>query len=473
MVWVFFESKYIKKQQEPNEGVSDEQHIELSDRRFSRLYLPSENYTRQVIAHGGEICNRFAQALSLVVEACCRRQFFLIATHQHACYNYGYKAIFLGGIPMALTTDLHGYIDAHAGEAFQLLLDLAQIPAPSNHEEQRAEFCLNWLRGKGAENAYTDEALNVIYPIGVTGENDLMVFMAHSDVVFPDTAPLPLKIENGRIYCPGVGDDTANAVALLTVAGCLAERKLTPKNCGILLVINSGEEGLGNLKGSRKIMEDFGSRVKEFVTFDGNADAVVVKAVGSRRYRVTVTTEGGHSYAKFGAPNAIAQLSRLIARLYEIQVPDIGRTTYNVGTISGGTSVNTIAQSAEMLYEFRSDEREGLSIMQSHFEGIVEEFRQNGVNISLEVVGDRPCGLDVDNSPLASRAAEAVLAHYGFDPRFTSGSTDCNIPLSLGIPAICPGCIMGAGAHTREEFVEISSLLPGLKVAAQLVLHHF
>lgn len=369
--------------------------------------------------------------------------------------------------------DVWNYLDAHADEALQLLMDLAQIPAPSNHEERRAEFCLNWLRLQGAEGAYIDEALNVIYPIGDDGENDLMVFMAHSDVVFPDQESLPLKIEDGRIYCPGVGDDTANAVALLTAAGYIAEKKLVPRGCGFLLVINSGEEGLGNLKGSRKIMADFGHRVKEFITFDGNANAVVTRAVGSQRYRVSVKTEGGHSYARFGAPNAIAQLSQLIARLYEVRVPDIGRTTYNVGTISGGTSVNTIAQSAEMLYEFRSDEREGLAVMQAEFDRIVEEFRASGVRIDTEVVGDRPCGLEVDNSDLAHRAAEAVRAHYGFDPQFTCGSTDCNIPLSMGIPAICPGCVMGAGAHTREEYVEIDSLLPGLKVAAQLILHHF
>ena len=369
--------------------------------------------------------------------------------------------------------DVMKYIDDHAAEAQQLLMDLAQIPAPSNHEERRAEFCLNWLRSRGAEGPYIDEALNVIYPIGDTGENDLMVFMAHSDVVFPDTTPLPLRIENGRIYCPGVGDDTANALALLTTAGYLAEHRLMPKDCGVLLVINSGEEGLGNLKGSRRIMEDFGTRVKEFITFDGNANVVVTRAVGSRRYRVTVKTEGGHSYARFGAPNAIAQLSQLITRLYEVRVPDIGRTTYNVGTISGGTSVNTIAQNAEMLFEFRSDEREGLAIMQANFDAIVEEYRASGVQIETEVVGDRPCGLDVDNSALARRAAEAVRQYYGFEPQFGCGSTDCNIPLSMGIPAICPGCVLGAGAHTREEYVEISSLLPGLKVAAQLILHHF
>ena len=374
---------------------------------------------------------------------------------------------------MNLTNEILSYIESHADEALALLTELAQIPAPSNHEERRAEFCLNWLRSKGALSAYIDEALNVVYPIGDTGENDLTVFMAHSDVVFPDSAPLPLRIENGRIYCPGVGDDTANAVALLTAAEFIAREKLQPKNCGVLLVINSGEEGLGNLKGSRKIMADFGHRVKEFVTFDGNASAVVTKAVGSRRYRVTVKTEGGHSYGKFGAPNAIAQLAQLIARLYEVRVPAIGKTTYNIGTISGGTSVNTIAQSAEMLYEFRSDEREGLAFMQAQFEAIVEEFRASGVQIEVEVVGDRPCGLDVDNSALARRAALAVEMHYGLSPAFTSGSTDCNVPLSMGIPAICPGCVMGSGAHTREEYVEIDSLLPGLKVAFELIAHHF
>ena len=126
-----------------------------------------------------------------------------------------------------------------------------------------------------------------------------------------------------------------------------------------------------------------------------------------------------------------------------------------------------------MLFEFRSDEREGLAIMQAEFDRIVEEFRYSGVQIQTEVVGDRPCGLDVDNSVLAERALEAVRVHYGITPQFGVGSTDCNIPLSMGIPAICPGCVMGWGAHTREEYVEIDSLLPGLKVAAQLILHHF
>ena len=111
--------------------------------------------------------------------------------------------------------------------------------------------------------------------------------------------------------------------------------------------------------------------------------------------------------------------------------------------------------------------------MQAQFDAIVEEFRASGVEIAIEVVGDRPCGLEVDNSALAQRALKAVEEYYGFSPALTSGSTDCNVPLSMGIPAICPGCVLGAGAHTREEYVEIDSLLPGLKVAFELILHHF
>lgn len=367
-------------------------------------------------------------------------------------------------------------IDALAPDALGLLLELAQIPAPSNHEERRAEFCLRWLHGHGAENAYMDDALNVICPIGDTGENDLMVFMAHSDVVFPDETPLPLKIEGGRICCPGVGDDTANAVALLTVAGYIAREKLVPKGCGVLLVINSGEEGLGNLKGSRRIMADFGHRVKEFVSFDGTAAAVVDRAVGSKRYRVEVRTQGGHSYGNFGRLSAIAVLAKLISRLYDQPVPALGKTTFNVGTVSGGTSVNTIAQHSQMLYEFRSDEPEALEIMERQFRQALALSAEPGAEITVELVGDRPCGHAAApnaQEALKARAAAAVKRYYGFSPAFHPGSTDCNVPLSMGISAICPGCMMGAGAHTREEFVEQSSLLPGLKVAFQLILHHF
>lgn len=377
---------------------------------------------------------------------------------------------------MELSQNILTYIDQHQEEAYQLLLELAQIPAPSNHEEKRAAFCQEWLTRQGAKGVYIDEALNVIYPIGATDSGPLTVFMAHSDVVFPDTTPLPLKVEDGLIKCPGVGDDTANVVALMTAAKFIAQQGLEPAEGGMLLVINSGEEGLGNLKGSRKIMETFGSRVTEFFTLDGVDCAITTGAVGSRRYRVEVLTEGGHSYSKFGNRNAIAYLASLIDSLYMIKMPEEGKTTQNVGLIQGGTSVNTIAQQAEMLYEFRSDRRENLQLMEEHLQAAVAFYRAKGAQINVNLIGDRPCSGDVDparHQAMMDRTAEAVRRHFGAEPRFRTASTDCNIPLSLGIPSIGVSCYSGDGAHTREEFVRIDSLLPGLRLCFELILHSF
>lgn len=377
---------------------------------------------------------------------------------------------------MILTERILEYIEQHRQEAYDLLLEFAQIPAPSHQEQLRAEFCRKWLEEQGAEGVYVDDALNVIYPVGVEEANDLVVFMAHSDVVFPDTEKLPLKVEDGKIHCPGIGDDSANVAALLLTAKYIAEKRLKPQNCGMLLVVNSCEEGLGNLKGSRKIMEDFGSRIREFVSLDGQQKGGVSRAVGSKRYCIEIDTEGGHSYGAFGNRNAIAYLASLIDTLYTIKVPSIGKTTYNVGTISGGTSVNTIAQHAQMLYEFRSDERETLAIMEKHLEAAIAFYRAKGVSVTVTLVGDRPCAAPVDQNKmdeLMARAGSAAQRWYGHDLTFGPGSTDCNVPLSMGIPAICVGCYNGAGAHTREEYVEIDSLLPGLKFAFDLILHHF
>ena len=377
---------------------------------------------------------------------------------------------------MEYTAEISRWIEAHRQEHLNLLLTLAQIPAPSNREEKRAEFIKNWLDASGAKGAYIDEALNVILPVGVTADNPLVVFAAHSDVVFPDTTPLPLRMEEGKIFCPGVGDDTASVAALLMAAKYITEKQLLPKGCGVLLVIDSGEEGLGNLKGTRKLFGDLGHRIREFISFDGVQCRSVDRAVGSMRYRIAINTEGGHSYGAFGNRNAIAYLASLIDTLYTIKVPPLGKTTYNVGTISGGTSVNTIAQHAEMLYEFRSDEAEALTIMERHLNAALEFYRAKGVRVTSELVGHRPCSAAVDAQrmdALRLRAVEATARHYDRELRFTAGSTDCNIPLSLGIPAICVGCYDGAGAHTREEYVLQESLLPGLRFALDLILQSF
>ena len=377
---------------------------------------------------------------------------------------------------MHLSAEIFDYIDRHRQQALELLCQLARIPAPSNHEQERAAFCRDWLERQGAKGVYIDEALNVIYPVGCDGQGPLVVLMAHSDLVFPDTTPLPLSIEDGCIRCPGIGDDTANVAALMMTARYIARQELTPRGRGVLIVINSGEEGLGNLKGCRAIMERFGHRVEEVISFDCINAAVVDRAVGSKRYRIEVRTEGGHSFRKFGNRNAIAYLASMIDSLYTMKVPELGTTTYNVGTIRGGTSVNTIAQQAEMLYEFRSDERESLHIMEKHLDALVELYRAKGVEVLVEQIGDRPCMGDVPaekQRALARRAGKAVTEHFGLEAVFESGSTDCNIPLSMGIPSVCVGCCIGEGAHTRDEYLKMESLLPGLRLAFDMVLHYF
>lgn len=377
---------------------------------------------------------------------------------------------------MIFDSNHSAWIEAHEQEHLELLLTLAQVPAPSNQEERRAEFILNWLHKCGGRDAYIDEALNVILPLGVTKSNPLVVFAAHSDVVFPDTDSLPLKMEDGKIYCPGVGDDTASVVSLLMGAKYLLETGAQPKDCGVLIVIDSGEEGLGNLKGIRHLFDCFGSRIREFVSFDGGECRCVNRAVGSKRYRISVDTEGGHSYGAFGNRNAIAYLASLINTLYTIKVPPLGKTTYNVGTISGGTSVNTIAQHAEMLYEFRSDEAQALSIMEAHLEAAVQFYRTKGITVTAELVGDRPCSAPLDENTMdamTARAAAATARHYGRELTFCAGSTDCNIPLSRGIAALCLGVYRGRGAHTREENIDIDSLIPGVKFLFDLILYHF
>ena len=382
---------------------------------------------------------------------------------------------------MTLTKDIIAYIEAHSQEALDLLMELGKIPAPSNHEEKRAAFCKEWLEKQGAKGVYIDEALNVVYPVGNVEEGPLVVFMAHTDVVFPDTEELPMRVEDGKLYCPGIGDDTIHLVALLMTAKYIAENNLVPKNVGMLLVANAGEEGLGNLKGCKKIFEQYGDRVTEFVTFDGpfgpNATSgkIATVAVGSKRYKIEIDTEGGHSYSRFGNRNAIAYLASLIDALYQVKVPTRGRTTFNVGVISGGTSVNTIAQHAEMLYEFRSDDKDDLAEMEAHLDAALAFYATKGIKITTTVVGYRPCGIEVDaarHNALIARTQAAVEKYFGFIPTPGPASTDCNIPLSMGIPSVEVSCGRGGGAHTRSEFIEIDSQVPGIKLAFEMILHH-
>ena len=351
----------------------------------------------------------------------------------------------------------------HQEEFLSLLEELCRIPAPSGQEDARASYIQNWILQKCSLNAVIDEAKNVLVPINCQDSRAITLLMAHTDTVFPDTTPMPVLRTNTRITSPGVGDDTA-CVAMLMLLLKYRKQDFYDSQKSFLFAFNSCEEGLGNLKGCRQIMNDYEKRIAQVISFDGGVAGICNHAVGSLRYQVSLHTKGGHSYNDFGNENAIHAMSRLIAALYELEVPSTGRNTYNVGTINGGTSVNTIAQSCCCLFEYRSDLRENLAEMDAFFHSTLDAFSQSHPRIRLEweLVGKRPCTGDVNpnaQQALTNLALDSITRIGGSVPVVSSGSTDCNIPLSLGIPAICFGGLMGDGVHTREEYVSIPSLM--------------
>lgn len=365
------------------------------------------------------------------------------------------------------------YISENEGELYRLLKELCLIPAPSGKEEKRAEFCYEWLKGVGAEGVYLDEAKNVVFPFKCEGRDDISVFVAHTDTVFPDLVPMPYVEDGDIIRCPSVCDDTASLVVLLLCAKFVIENK-DLFSAPILFVCNSCEEGLGNLKGTKQIFSEYEGRISQFISFDSLFGKIATRCVGSHRYEVQVTTEGGHSYQAFGNKNAIAELSRIVDEIYKIEVPkkEGARTSYNVGMISGGTSVNTIAQNAEMLCEYRSNDVECLSLMKKKFEEIFENAKKDDVGVSVNLIGDRPCMKDVDEEKIedmfqkCKKITEEVIER---DVISALSSTDCNVPLSLGIPAICIAVCEGDGIHTREEWLKKSSMPKGLFVGIKTI----
>ena len=376
-----------------------------------------------------------------------------------------------------LTDEALTYLKNAEEETVALIEALCRIPAPSHFEDERAEFCKAWLENIGAEGVVIDEAKNVLFPVGCEGKDDIVLFLAHTDTVFPNRAPMPVKKDNDYIYAPGVGDDTTCLAMLLMIAKYAVTHRLSP-SCGILFAANSCEEGLGNLKGIRQIMKTYAGRIKKVYAFDAQYTSIVHRTVGSHRYEITVKTEGGHSFGDFGNQNAIHAASQLICRLYEAQLPkkENTKTTYNVGEIRGGTSVNTIAEEASFLYEYRSDDAECLAAMQENFNKEIENTRQTGASVSVTMVGERPCGGDVDQEVLSlmvNRVADIYKRYTGMPFWCACGSTDCNIPMALGIPAIAVGTYLGDGAHTMEEKVLLKSIPVGLKIVAELILGYF
>jgi acetylornithine deacetylase/succinyl-diaminopimelate desuccinylase-like protein len=367
------------------------------------------------------------------------------------------------------------YIDDNKDKCLKLLKTITEIPAPTGDERRRSEFIENYLENAGAVGVYRDKAGNVVYPYDIRPGRHNAVMIAHMDTVFKLETLLEVTENSGKLLCPGIGDDTANLVCLLLLAVFAAKEKPSIR-CGIFFVFGVGEEGLGNLKGSRRFMEEHADKVSHFWAFDLYYRKIYTDVVGSIRYRISINTVGGHSYLNFGNPNAIYVASQIINDLYRMKPSDEESYTYNVGTIAGGNSVNSIAEQASFTMEFRTGDPQVMRRCDQAIHDIVKRYRPMTTGLSMELLGKRPCAQGVPEESvekMIGRARESIRSIIGIDPEESTASTDCNIPLSMGVPAICIGLCDGALLHTTEEWIWKDSVAKGLRLLFHLVYKYY
>lgn len=364
------------------------------------------------------------------------------------------------------------FVQRNHADAVALLETLGKIPAPSHHEDQRVAFCRDWFLLEGADDVWVDEAKNVVCRLGPAVSGRYVAFAAHMDVVFDDTEPLPMRREGTRLFAPGIGDDTANLVNLMMGCRFLIEHAGELRR-GVLIVANTCEEGLGNLKGVKQLFENYEGQIDWFYSFDGYLSQCTSIPVGSHRYRMAIRARGGHSYLEFGNPNAVQQAAELICDLYQIKPPSRAYSTYNVGRIEGGTTINSIPTDCSFLYEYRSSDASCLEEMRQNMDRVVNEARSNGVKLHISTVGVRPGA-----SPALDRAAlrrftdksiEVIRSWFDGGIDETPYGTDSNWPLSLGVLANTIGTVRGEYAHTRQEWVDVDSLRTGMAIVCDLI----
>lgn len=381
-----------------------------------------------------------------------------------------------GGMEIMMKESLEQYVENRLPQMKKTLEELVQIPAPSFGERRRAEYCMKWLETNGVSGTYIDPYDNVIVSYPVTDRKlqkqpFSCLFLAHLDTVFPEDTKLELRKEEERWSCPGIGDDTANAVVLMELIRYLFIQKLDIAH-PVLFALNTGEEGLGNLKGCRGVMKEYEGQIEAVVAFDLYQKSLYTDCVGSIRYRIDVKTEGGHSWIDFGKANAIERMSAILQELYRYQPCEGSKTTYNAGVIEGGTSVNTIASAGSFLFEYRSESAQAMKHGDAYLRQVLEKYCCGETKVCCTVVGERPCSMDVDPEKqrwLARGISRITEEVTGKRPEEGAASTDCNIPLSFGIPSVCIGLTEGGGAHTREEWIRPSSMKDGLTMAVKAV----
>jgi len=349
-----------------------------------------------------------------------------------------------------------------------LAVAIQQIPAPTFAEAQRAAFLRLLFEQQGLSDVIMDELGNVVGRIPGMGLQPPLVVTAHTDTVFPTSTDLRLQRQAERIYGPGIGDNSLGVAGLIGLTWALQEQKITLPG-DLWLAANVGEEGLGNLCGMRRVVDRFGERALAYIILEGMAlGQVYHRGLGVQRFRITAHTAGGHSWVDFGHPSAIHELTGLVTRLTAIPLPKHPRTSLNVGLIGGGTSVNTIAAEAWLELDLRSESERALLALHQQVDALARGAEREGVRVSIEPIGDRPVGKIAASHSLV-RLVKRCLETHGIKPSLSIGSTDANLPLSRGLPAVCLGLTTGGGAHTLQEYINTAPLQNGLSCLVDIV----
>ena len=364
------------------------------------------------------------------------------------------------------------------------LVQLTEIPAPPFGEEVRASTYMAMLRDAGLTNVEMDQIGNVMGLRPGTGEAPLLAVAAHLDTVFPEGTEVEVRREGNRLRAPGIGDDTAGLATLLAVARVLNETDLETES-DLLFIGNVGEEGAGDLRGVKHLFRDgkYKDQIGGFISVEsGGQSTITTGALGSLRYRVTFKGPGGHSYGAFGLVSPAYAMGNAIRKVSAISVPDTPKTTFNIGIVEGGTSVNSIPFETSMVVDMRSESRDELEKLVETFLDLVHEaveeenatrsISEGQIELEMTLVGDRPSGQTSESATIVKFAVAAFEA-FGIRPTFRISSTDSNVPISLGIPAITIGRGgLGGRSHSLDEWVDIERepTVRGMQVVMTTIL---
>lgn len=354
----------------------------------------------------------------------------------------------------------------------ELSVQIQQIPAPTFEERQRAQFVEAYFKQIGLHDVGIDPLNNVFGRYaGRNRKLAPLIISAHSDTVFPPETDLTIRRVGNFVYGPGIADNSAGVAGLLVLANCLRQHKLVPDR-DIWFVVNSAEEGIGDLRGMREVTKRF-SDAHAFIVVEGGMYGYILhEGIGVKRFRIEVNTEGGHSWSDFGRISAVHILSQIVSRIDAIRLPKTPKTTYNVGIIEGGTSINTIAANAMLQLDLRSERAPNLDQLVNQVQLIVHQTqrRYEQARISIVKIGDRPAGMCRQDADIVKMADAALRLTGCQQVHYLRGSTDANIPLSLNLDAVCIGLARSANAHRLDEYLDIDLLPSGLQQLLLLTL---